>query len=62
MTAASVVKRLIRVGAKIHRPTPERAMTPMPRPVHSQANRLAISFRLAPTAWPMRVTAALWMP
>ena len=62
MTAASAVKMPISAGANTHSPMPDSAMMPMPMPVQSQANRLAMSFRLAPTACPMRAMAASWMP
>ena len=62
LTAASAVKMPISAGANTHSPMPDSAMMPMPMPVQSQANRLAMSFRLAPTACPMRAMAASWMP
>ena len=58
MTAASAVKMPIRAGAKSQSPTPDSAMMPMPIMVQSQANRLAISRRWAPTACPMRAMEA----
>ena len=62
MTAASAVKMPIKAGANTYRPTPVSAMMAMPIPVHSQAMRLAISRRWAPTAWPTMAREASWMP
>ena len=61
MTAASAVKMLISAGANSHIKTPERAMMPMPIPVQSQANRLDMSRRWAPTACPTSAMEASWM-
>ena len=49
-------------GANSHIKTPERAMMPMPIPVQSQANRLDMSRRWAPTACPTSAMEASWMP
>ena len=52
MTAASAVKMPISAGANSHSPMPDSAMIPMPMAVQRKANRLAMSFRPAPTACP----------